>query len=198
MGKVISLVFIDNDKFFIEGLQQLIVPHLEQKGLQVKVLDDTAACHADMVFKAVERDWQARFCLRNEAGCGQLNFSLRARGDTRWRNRPRCSRESGVIIRDERIEHILVRVEDVLIARGSGIVTSHCPWCELQPITPRERDVMRYLAWEMPPTAIARYLSLSVKTVSNHKQAAMRKLGFKRNADLYHWLRLGGLKTVKR
>lgn len=57
---------------------------------------------------------------------------------------------------------------------------------------------MRYLAWEMPPTAIARYLALSVKTVSNHKQAAMRKLGFKRNVDLYHWLRQGGLKTVER
>ena len=57
---------------------------------------------------------------------------------------------------------------------------------------------MRYLACELPQATIARNLHLSVKTVSNHKQAAMRKLGFKRNADLYHWLRMGGLKTVER
>lgn len=54
------------------------------------------------------------------------------------------------------------------------------------------------MACELPQTAIARNLHLSVKTVNNHKQAAMRKLGFKRNVDLYHRPRLGGLKTVER
>ncbi|UBI66919.1 LuxR C-terminal-related transcriptional regulator [Serratia sp. HRI] len=65
-------------------------------------------------------------------------------------------------------------------------------------MTRHEQDVMRYLACELPQATIARNLHLSVKTVSNHKQAAMRKLGFKRNAGLYHWLRMGGLKTVER
>ena len=36
---------------------------------------------------------------------------------------------------------------------------------------------MRYLACELPQATIARNLHLSVKTVSNHKQAAM-KTGF--------------------
>jgi DNA-binding CsgD family transcriptional regulator len=198
MEKIISLVFIDRDKFFIEGMKQLILPYLKHKGMRVRVLDDAEAWQADIVFQAVERDWQARFCLRRALGGSQLNFALRASEDTRWRNQPRCCNESGVIFRNDPIESILMQVEHGLEESEVGLVAGHCYWCEQQRITRREWDVMRYLAWEMPPTAIANYLHLSVKTVSNHKQAAMRKLGFKRNADLYHWLRLDGLKTVKR
>lgn len=198
MEKIISLVFIDRDKFFIEGLKRLILPYLEHKGMRTRVLDDAAASQADIVFQAVDRHWQSRFCLRREPGCSHLNFSLRAPEDTRLENQPSCRNESGVIFRNDPIESILRRVEQGLEERRSGLGASHCYWCEQQHITRREWDVMRYLAWEMPPTAIAAYLRLSVKTVSHHKQAAMRKLGFRRNADLYHWLRLGGLKTVKR
>lgn len=198
MEKIISLVFIDRDKFFIEGLKQLILPYLEHKGMRVRVLDDAAAWQADVVFKSVERDWQARFCQHRTPGSSQLNFSLRAPEDTRWRNQPRCCNEFGVIFRNDPIESILRLVELGVEESAAGLGTNHCCWCEQQRITRREWDVMRYLAWEMPPMAIAGYLHLSVKTVSHHKQAAMRKLGFKRNADLYHWLRLGGLKTVKR
>ena len=38
-------------------------------------------------------------------------------------------------------------------------------------------------------TQIARMLDISVKTVSNHKMSVMRKMGFRRNAELYGWLR---------
>ncbi|WP_261161540.1 LuxR C-terminal-related transcriptional regulator [Serratia fonticola] len=46
---------------------------------------------------------------------------------------------------------------------------------------------------ELTPDEIASKLSLNVKTVSTHKLTAMRKLGFKRNGELYYWLRQGGL-----
>lgn len=50
---------------------------------------------------------------------------------------------------------------------------------------------MRYLSWEMTPTAIARRLRVSIKTVSTHKRAVMRKMHFQRDAELYRWLRQG-------
>lgn len=60
-------------------------------------------------------------------------------------------------------------------------------------LTPRERDVLQRICWEQTPSQIAGRLALNVKTVSTHKLTAMRKLGFKRNSELYHWLRHGGL-----
>jgi DNA-binding CsgD family transcriptional regulator len=60
-------------------------------------------------------------------------------------------------------------------------------------LTPRERDVLQGISQELRPDEIASKLSLNVKTVSTHKLTAMRKLGFKRNGELYYWLLQGGL-----
>lgn len=198
MESTITLAFIDNDRFFIDGLQQLLLPYFARRGIRVQLLDAALAHRADMVFQSVARDWQARFCLRSASGGRPMNFALRVPDDTRWRENPRCASETGVIFRNDSPGSVLRQLERALTARAHGDVAHRCYWCERQRITRRERDVMRYLASELPQATIARNLRLSVKTVSNHKQAAMRKLGFKRNADLYRWLRLGGLNTVER
>lgn len=64
-------------------------------------------------------------------------------------------------------------------------------------LTPRERDILQGIYRELTPCQIANILSLNVKTVSTHKLTAMRKLGFKRNSELYCWLRQGGLELEK-
>ncbi|EMH5178808.1 response regulator transcription factor [Serratia marcescens] len=201
MESTITLAFIDNDRFFIEGLQRLLLAYFSRRGMRVQLLDAAQAHRADMVFQSVERDWQARFCLCSVSGSRPINFALREPGDTRWRDKPRCISEAGVIFRNDSPGSVVGQLDLALAgmaARAYGGEVRRCHWCERQRITRREQDVMRYLACELPQTTIARNLHLSVKTVSNHKQAAMRKLGFKRNVDLYHWLRMGGLKTVER
>ncbi|MGQ6007897.1 response regulator transcription factor [Serratia sp. IR-2025] len=201
MESTITLAFIDNDRFFIEGLQRLLLAYFSRRGMRVQLLAAAQAHRADMVFQSVERDWQARFCLCSVSGSRPINFALREPGDTRWRDKPRCISEAGVIFRNDSPGSVVGQLDLALAgmaARAYGGEARRCHWCERQRITRREQDVMRYLACELPQTTIARNLHLSVKTVSNHKQAAMRKLGFKRNVDLYHWLRMGGLKTVER
>ncbi|MBH3258181.1 response regulator transcription factor [Serratia marcescens] len=198
MESTITLAFIDNDRFFIEGLQRLLLAYFSRCGMRVQLLDVAQAHRADMVFQSVERDWQARFCLRSVSGSRPINFALREPGDIRWRDKPRCISETGVIFRNDSPDSVVRQLDLALAARAQSGAAHRCHWCERQRITRREQDVMRYLACELPQTTIAHNLHLSVKTVSNHKQAAMRKLGFKRNADLYHWLRMGGLKTVER
>jgi DNA-binding NarL/FixJ family response regulator len=44
-------------------------------------------------------------------------------------------------------------------------------------LTPRERDVLRLLTGGQPDKAIARELSISRKTASNHVSAILAKLG---------------------
>ena len=56
--------------------------------------------------------------------------------------------------------------------------------CQHRGLTLREQEIMRCMTREMGVTQIARMLDISVKTVSNHKMSVMRKMGFRRNAEL--------------
>lgn len=62
-----------------------------------------------------------------------------------------------------------------------------------QGLTLRQQEILEEISRELTPGQIAKKLSLNVKTISAHKQTAMRKLGFRRNRELYRWLQQGGL-----
>jgi DNA-binding CsgD family transcriptional regulator len=63
-----------------------------------------------------------------------------------------------------------------------------CSYRQLH-LTLREQEVMMHLKQEMSTANIADTLKISKKTVSNHKTRVMRKMGFRRNHELYQWLR---------
>jgi DNA-binding NarL/FixJ family response regulator len=54
----------------------------------------------------------------------------------------------------------------------------------LEPLTPRQREVLRLLAEGRSTNEIADLLHLSVKTVETHRTALMHRLGIRRFADL--------------
>ena len=114
----------------------MLLSYFARRAIPVRLLDPAAAAQADMVFQSVERDWQARFCLRAAEGGKQINFSLRAPDDTRWRDKPRCISESGVIFRNDTIGLVLSRVEQALALQTSDSEARRCYWCERQRITP--------------------------------------------------------------
>jgi two-component system response regulator NreC len=63
-------------------------------------------------------------------------------------------------------------------------------------LTPRERDVLRLLAWGHTNKEIAERLHLSVKTIEGHRTRAMGRLGFESRADIVRFaVRQGWLKT---
>lgn len=70
-------------------------------------------------------------------------------------------------------------------ANQSSLAANTVSVCWHLHLTPRERDVLQGISQELTPEEIASKLSLNVKTVSTHKLTAMRKLGFKRNGELY-------------
>lgn len=77
---------------------------------------------------------------------------------------------------------LLDRLFDVQLNNNAPCVPDY------ERITRREREVLQAIAAGLSPTQIARKLQISTKTVSAHKQASMRKLGFQRSHNLYHWL----------
>lgn len=59
-------------------------------------------------------------------------------------------------------------------------------------LSPRETEVMRYIAWGHSNKDIAARLGLSVKTVEVHKANSMRKLGMRTRAELVRFAVLRG------
>lgn len=62
-------------------------------------------------------------------------------------------------------------------------------------LTPREREILKYLASGQSLVNIAARLDCSAKTVSVHKSRLMRKLDIGNNADLFHYAMRHGLGT---
>ena len=62
-------------------------------------------------------------------------------------------------------------------------------------LSPRERDVLRLLAWGHTNKEIADRLHLSVKTIEGHRARAMSRMGFESRVDIVRFaLRMGWLK----
>lgn len=59
-------------------------------------------------------------------------------------------------------------------------------------LTSRQQQIMRLLAEGLTPAEISMRLNISIKTVSSHRGAVMKKLGFNRKVELYNWLILRG------
>ncbi|HBX78268.1 MAG TPA: DNA-binding response regulator, partial [Acidimicrobiaceae bacterium] len=58
---------------------------------------------------------------------------------------------------------------------------------ELDLLTPREGEVMRYLARGYAYKEIARELSIGIKTVETHASAVLRKLQLSSRGELTRW-----------
>jgi len=95
------------------------------------------------------------------------------------------------------LEDALIRVHDgdavfsprlagfVLDAFAGGVTPSIDP--ELDQLTPREREVLRYIARGYAYKQIAKQLHISAKTVETHVSAVLRKLQLSNRYELSRW-----------
>jgi DNA-binding NarL/FixJ family response regulator len=68
---------------------------------------------------------------------------------------------------------------------------------KLDQITPREREVLQLLAEGLSNQAIARQLSISVKTVESHRSSIMSKLGLSNKTELVRFALRQGWATLE-
>lgn len=189
MNTVINIAFLDIDRFFVAGAYRALSDYFSERGIEARCSDPM---NADLVFQAIAKGDMARFCHPPHAPHA-LYLAVYDLREARIRAISGCLREAGRVYRNEGVAKLLHTVARVIKGRTGGACSfSCCAWCQPLPLTPQEKQVMRYLSWEMTPTAIARRLRVSIKTVSTHKRAVMRKMHFQRDAELYRWLRLGG------
>lgn len=195
MRKVITVCILDENRFFVQGVQQILLTYFKVEG--VRFVGESEEARADLVFWSIRKGGPLQLCCHRKAEkpttSGYITVSNKLRSTP-----SRCLREEGHIWRQARPQALLLLVEQCLQSRDNLVRPVHCPYCRVLVLTVREQEVMRCIGWEMTMKNVANYLSISQKTVSAHKRAAMRKLGFHRNSELYHWLLLGGLDQIKR
>jgi DNA-binding NarL/FixJ family response regulator len=96
--------------------------------------------------------------------------------------------------------HRVAEGEAVFSPRLAGFVLDafaapgqHAPPDELDQLSPREREVMRYIARGYTYREVARELVLSVKTVETHVSAVLRKLQLSNRHELTRWAQARGV-----
>ena len=196
MNTMIKIALFDENRYFSAGWQEALALHFSTYGKRTLLLDAQQVHEADLVFCYFPPGVQSCFCHFFEAqtaGRKTLYFSLRTpEGRHKRTVGTRCSLEAGVIYHDTPLVSALYQVSAELERRGKWPGRPGCGMncvCQHRGLTLREQEIMRCMTREMGVTQIARMLDISVKTVSNHKMSVMRKMGFRRNAELYGWLR---------
>jgi DNA-binding CsgD family transcriptional regulator len=197
MKKVITVCIQDANRFFAQGIQQILLPYFQERGKGVCFVGKSEAARADLVFFSVRKGWPLQLCQHYAPGrsVAPIFIAIRSPQSTKT---IRCLREQGSLESRASPRELLSLVDAGLTAQGSSVPTAPCPCCMSLALTKREQEVMHYMSWALAPKSLPQHLNISHKTVSAHKRAAMRKLGFRRNTELYHWLRLGGLDQIKR
>ncbi|CAI1952657.1 TPA: helix-turn-helix domain-containing protein [Serratia fonticola] len=196
-AKIIKVLIIDKDNYFIAGLRRVISDFYRSKDISVQFIDrHVADFSADIIFQTI--DYGARFNLWRSLPSGApspLVFLIRDQRNGLLSHLFKSARKNGTLDRNQPIDVVKNMLEEAISMQG-------ClpPKTTLgtQGFTLRESEVLRYLRQGKSHEETANVMRLHVKTISGYKRSAMRKLNFKRNQELFHWLLQGGLSSSER
>ncbi len=196
-AKTIKVLIIDRDNYFIIGLCHIISGFYRSKGIEVQFITrPVAGFSADIIFQAI--DYGAMFNVWHplpSKGQTPLFFLIRDQKNRLLSHLFQSVRKNGTLYRNQPIDAVKSMLEEAISVQGclppsSTPVTKH--------FTFRESEVLRYLRQGKSHEETANVMRLHVKTISGYKRSAMRKLNFKRNQELFHWLLQGGLSSSER
>ncbi|TQI82259.1 regulatory LuxR family protein [Serratia fonticola] len=185
----IAIAIQDTNRFFVQGLQHIFQTHFQAKGWIVDFVSVVLKGRVDLVIQPEPLyllegsvlGRLGRLTVRYTSGSGQPPLN-----------------EVRVLGRRSSPADVIGLVEEILREDGDWIFLNRQRYHQYSSaLTSREREVLEGFQRELTPYQIAKKLKLNVKTISAHKIAAMRKLGFRRNNELYHWLLQGGLTAIK-
>lgn len=192
----IIIAIQDANRFFTLGVQHILQAYFQAKGCTWSFVPITSETAIDLMVWAKPSGWpmQGNRLWEQQEGRSLGTIVVREKLIERVKSEQPRQNEVCVLGRRERPE-VLVHLVAEMFERAcfQPLEVAKENSVRRLSLTPRERDILQGFCWELTPSQIASRLSLSVKTISTHKLTAMRKLGFKRNSELYYWLRQGGL-----
>ncbi|MBC3211573.1 helix-turn-helix transcriptional regulator [Serratia fonticola] len=190
--KIIKVLIIDKDSYFIAGLRRVISDFYRDKDITLQFIDrHVAGFSADIIFQAF--DYGVMFNVWRHLSSGMptpLVFLIRDQRNSLLSHLFQSVRKSGTLYRNQPIDVVKSMLEEAIFMQECQPAKTTL---DTQGFTLRESEVLRYLRQGKSHEETAHVMRLNVKTVSGYKRSAMRKLNFKRNQELFHWLLQGGL-----
>lgn len=195
MANKLVILIEDKDCYFIKGLRGLLESHFYAQGYSVDFIECFTSKKPDIVFHAQNPGEITGFChQRSEKFNYPYYFIIRDKKYRRLCQTKNCIRNSAIIYRHQTSDEFIAVIKKVVSVDPSQ--PSHpsiCSVCHNPRLSLREREVLFYLNSGLNQTQIAQYMQLKVKTINSHKSSAMKKLNFKHNLALVHWMLRGGL-----
>ncbi|MGO4745809.1 helix-turn-helix domain-containing protein [Serratia quinivorans] len=198
----ITVFLSDKNRYFVNGIQSALEIYFRSKNVNVHFTENTFEYRtADIIFLAANpSESTLPYYLYSQAKIHcPLVFLI---DDVRVTSSPvsTASRKKFThISRKKSVEALFETIDRVIFTkviqnkRNRYNVDNASRFAQF---SSREYEVIHYLSLGLPNISISRKLKISEKTISQHKRNAMRKLNFKRNAELHFWLLCGGLKDV--
>jgi DNA-binding NarL/FixJ family response regulator len=208
MDPVPRTLIADDHRLVADALNELLAEHCEMVGT---VLDGTS-----LLTVALERNPDLIIAdlsmpgLSGVEAIGQLRHAgvaakiiiVTMYGDPRVARQAIAAGASAFVAKQGAGEELLTAIRIVLkggtyisphiAERMAGMANSERP---LGTLTPRQREVLQFIAKGYSAREIAAALKLSPRTVETHKYEIMRALGFKKTADLVRYATSVGLST---
>jgi DNA-binding CsgD family transcriptional regulator len=190
--KTVKVLLIDKDEYFMEGLRQVISDFYLSKDTVVRFVEQPLpGFSADIIFQAIGYGVTVNVWKMLQQGISPpLFFLIRDRREVQLSHLFQPLQKNGTLYRHQSVDAVKRLLAMQQLSSSEINVNNHS-------LTPRERQVLRWLGQGKSLLETANKLSLKDKTVSTHKRTAMRKLNFKRNHELYHWLLQGGLTNLE-
>ncbi|OMQ18954.1 helix-turn-helix transcriptional regulator [Serratia oryzae] len=175
MKSPIVIALWDSNQFLMQGMRQVLKTYFHMKGVSVIFIPLTRACvvdsiKTDLIAKRMV-DWDSVGYKRHKMVITRNDMLLGS-----WQGEFNLCEKPEVMIR--LLDELFAPTPPEHLRFNLGHTK----------ISAREIEVLRGIATELTPYQIAKNMQISIKTVSGHKHAAMRKLGFKRTHELYNWL----------
>ncbi|MGQ8776488.1 helix-turn-helix domain-containing protein [Serratia sp. NA_112.1] len=192
MTSPVNVLIVEPNIYFALGFTQAIVEHFNH--LRVNwVFSRTLAAkdYADVIFFSSEQKGAQRRYLTQRQTCPQHQRIFMFKQTPGLFDKTQYQDLDGIFYRRQSLDsamQIMTRTLDTLPLlhpqkRNPVSLASSSPQ-----LTPREREILGYLADGLRACEISRALHISQKTVSAHKHNAMVKLGINRSPDLNYWL----------
>ncbi|WMW60503.1 LuxR C-terminal-related transcriptional regulator [Serratia marcescens] len=189
MSKV-YIALLDRDTFISQGLMFFFVEYFRKKNKTVEFVSQTHINIADVIF--YDASYPTACLIGNALGSGMkdcvvISLCERRNAPDTWR----LGRLQKVLSKRSDLEKLHFYLDELWNRRDvSGVDRLRAFGNE--ELSTRQRQIMRLLAKGVTPAEISMQLNISIKTVSSHRGAVMKKFGFNRKIELYNWLILCG------
>lgn len=201
MKPYVTVLIQDPNCFFALGIEYLLQGYFSSQGREVRMVTPAYLEVVDLLIQVEPAGWSLHPCRLLGRPWRHRHTAVIAVSEAmarKPRHRPSCQSELGVLRRRDAPDAVLNLVDRMLTRQGNAPAAPEmCARCSMM-LTPREHQVLRCMSCGLTANRVAWVLKITAKTVSAHKRSAMRKLGFRRSGELYHWLLQGGLESEKR